>query len=178
VNRFLFTIACVALWGLAIVEIISAALPYNPMSPDVGLKSEIMGVTPEGWGFFTRDPREERLHLLMFLNGFWQRNPNSPISNSSNLFGINRFPRAQSVELAMLVNDPTVGDSWKNSRIDLDHIVIADSNFAVTVNPSPFPTILGKICIVRQSPIPWAWAGNVRSVAMPSQYLLLNVKRK
>lgn len=176
-HYLLFSIVWLGVLIYLIYKIALSALPYNPLSPGMKEKQGVMSVVPEGWGFFTRNPREVDQHLYFYKNNKWVRNPNSPISSWRNTFGLNRFPRAQSVELGMILSN--INDTcWKTASINLEHNNISDIASIEVFNDSPYPTITGRICILQQEPIPWAWSWNKDELAMPSKYVIVDVKNR
>lgn len=168
----------------------ASSIPYNPLTPSFSSKTKIMTFVPEGWGFFSRDPREPDLYLYELHGNKLIRNTHAPISSFANFFGLKRYPRAQSVELGMLlhnINDSLFKSCEINiedrSEIDIeslnsvnDHLKLDRATIATVMNGSPYPTIKGIICIVQQEPIPWAWAWNRKTLKLPAKYLILNVK--
>lgn len=132
---------------------------------------------PQGWGFFSRDPREEDLFVFELNKNHWQKSSHAPISNIHNCFGINRFPRAQSVELAMLMSG-IQEKSRKSYAVNINAMTLKDTVALAVRNTSPYPTLKGKLCIVKQQPIPWAWAWNERKLQMPAKYLVLQIHQQ
>src|SRR4030095_4783202 len=108
----LFSIVWIGILVYVIYKVTLSALPYSPLSPGIKEKTSIMAIIPEGWGFFTRNPRETDLYLYFLKDKHWVMNPNAPISSCRNSFGLNRLPRAQSVELGMILSK--INDTcWK-----------------------------------------------------------------
>lgn len=172
-----FCLLWIGLLVYLVYKVTLSALPYNPLSPGINQKTTITSIIPEGWGFFTRNPRETDLYLFFSENGKWVKNRNTPISSWRNSFGLNRFPRAQSVELGMILN--SINDTcWKTAMINIDNNTITDTVVIQITDRSPSPTITGRICIVQQEPIPWAWSWNREKLKMPSQYVIVDIKNE
>jgi len=166
-------LAIVGGWATILLSIVAASLPYNPLTLDLPAERGIRMLMPEGWGFFTRDPREPDITTYVKSKGSWYRSPNMPIANAANLFGINRFPRAQSVELGMLLHD-VPAEWWRPCRSNIDACLQSIPAKPVT-NTSPFPVFRDTIGLVRQEPIPWAWAAHRNSITMPAFIVILQV---
>src|SRR5690606_6732348 len=54
-------------WSTVTVYALHGALPYNPVKLPFQDRFNIRLFLPEGWAFFTRDPREDR--MLPYLRG-------------------------------------------------------------------------------------------------------------
>lgn len=174
---FLFSILWIGLWCYIIYKVTSSALPYNPLSPDMNVQAGITTFIPEGWGFFTRDPREPDLYLFVLKNKQWVKSANMPISNFRNAMGLNRLPRAMSVELAMLMSE-IKEDDWVFSDLNVNKPDMKDFSIIPLKNTSPHPTLKDTLCIVQQEPVPWAWSWNRDRLSLPSKYIVINVRKK
>ncbi|HSP17291.1 MAG TPA: SdpA family antimicrobial peptide system protein [Thermoanaerobaculia bacterium] len=165
----------VVLWSGALLSITVTALPYNPLTLQPREDRGIKTLMPEGWGFFTRDPREPDLIVFVQSGQTWRKLRNMPISSAANSFGIDRFPRAQSVELAMLLHEVDE-DAWRRCSEAVSTCLRGASPIPI-VDRSPRPTLEGTLALVRQEPIPWAWSANAESVVMPSSFVVIEVRR-
>ena len=171
----LFSAAWIGLWGYTTYKVILSSLPYNPFSPEYKEKIRIMTFIPEGWGFFTRNPREPDLHLFILKNNRWVKNPNMPISNFRNAMGLSRLPRAQSVEIAMLISKVKEND-WKTSELNINNLELKNPSIITIKELFPYAILKDTLCIVQQAPIPWAWSWNRSVLKMPSKYIVINVR--
>src|SRR4029453_5790255 len=97
-------VALIALWMTVFVLVTISSLPFNPLSMAFHVEIGIRSLVPEGWGFFTREPRGLVLYLARPSGGRWQPLAGLPIGHPRNLFGIDRRPRAIPVELAILLD--------------------------------------------------------------------------
>jgi hypothetical protein len=59
------------LWGVAALYALHTVIPFNavvlPFERDLPVRS----LTPEGWAFFTRNPREKQISAYRRVNGTW-----------------------------------------------------------------------------------------------------------
>ena len=53
----LFFVGLVLFWSILLSLVAISGLPYNPLSMSLRIELGIRSVLPEGWGFFTKDPR-------------------------------------------------------------------------------------------------------------------------
>lgn len=166
-------LALVAAWGTALALITVASLPYNPLSMALHLEVGIRSLVPEGWGFFTREPRSLDLHLSQPSGDAWRPIAFLPIAHPRNLFGIDRRPRAIPVELATLLDQIAKSD-WRDTT-DADARQQPLAPVRVT-NPMKRPLLCGPLRVVSHEPVPWAWFASGDAVEMPSWVILLDVQ--
>jgi antimicrobial peptide system SdpA family protein len=158
-----------------VVYTVHGSLPHNALAlpGETALSTAVWA--PEGWKFFTRNPREEQTHLYVRnAAGMWNDADVGPNGSSRNLFGLSRQGRAQPLEYGALLKD-LPKEAWRDCDGSpeqcLEHALVAKtlSNTSVT------KTLCGTVGIVRQKPVPWAWAKSKRPVVMPSRVVRLEV---
>ena len=154
-------------WMAIITYVLHASLPFNPIHLPYAERVQARFWIPEGWGFFTRNPREERVTPYALSGNRWISASLGPHGRSSNLFGLDRISRAQNVELGLLLQR-LPGRLWRDCTAS--PIACLDSVSVVPRirNRSPRPTLCGDIAFVRQQPIPWAWV-RLPGAVMPSR---------
>jgi antimicrobial peptide system SdpA family protein len=152
-------------------------MPYNSMGTVLYGKSKLLfrSLLPEGFAFFTRDPREFQIVLYTkdkievdLHNGspkFW--------------FGLKRYPRAFNVELGQIF--PVIAKKdWYNCQSG-DMQCLNDDLLPLYVIKSEFPAplILGDYYVRISDPIPWAWANtfNEKNKTMPSKVMKVSIKQ-
>lgn len=164
----------VLLWVTLISLVVISALPYNPLSMSMPLQIGIKSIVPEGWGFFTKEPRGLDFYLYRLIDGNWQRLEPLPISAPGNAFGLNRRPRAIPVELVVLL-DQLDESQWIKSEVAAPHGLDELKDVSVT-NPMEYPLLCGKLGVVRREPVPWAWSYAEREVTIPSWIVRLDIQ--
>jgi antimicrobial peptide system SdpA family protein len=107
---------------------------------------------PQGWGFFSKSPRDTTLYVEE-LDG--AKDIQWPNNSPSNLFGIKRTGRSQGVELGLLRTKLQDAD-WVSCKNGIDECK-NDLKFIQVTNETPKPTVCGKYILYEQEPIPWAW---------------------
>lgn len=168
----LFALLLVVGWTILAFTAIHGTLPYNPLRAPLAQSIKVSIWAPEGWAFFTRSPQVMRTSVFEEENGKWVSASLGPQARPSNFFGMNRTSRAQGVELGLLTADLQPGN-WRSC--DQDPIVcLAGAPIVGTFkNRSPHPTYCGKVGIVRQRPVPWAWQQSADKIIMPSHVVVL-----
>lgn len=140
-------------------------LPKNPFST---LKSfTVMKIFPQGWGFFSKPPRDD---YTFILNSQGDLAVNWPNNSATNMFGINRAGRSQGIEMGVLV-----------SQVDKDKFIKCDDDINVCAkkqkhkekvkNPTPKPVLCGEYTLVTRKVVPWAWADITSPSEMSSEFV-------
>lgn len=169
-----FAVGIAGLWAVLALYVVHAALPYNPLRLPYAHALRTQVWAPEGWAFFTRNPREPRPFLYRLDGATWASASLGPHARASNAFGMNRRARAQGVELGLLL-EGVPSRSWKRCEEAPLGCLDAAPAAARVANRSPRPSLCGTIGVVRQAPVPWAWARAPKPVVMPSNVIRLEV---
>lgn len=163
-------------WSFLVVLELRAFMPDNPLRVKKGISEKLMLFAPQGWIFFTRDPREANDRVYRRTNPCCEL-LTLPNSDSSNLFGLKRDGRAFGVEMEPLLKR-IPRSAWRECRGDLASCVSGLEKPSKTVpNTSATRVACGEIIIQRQRPIPWAWSAN-RKLRPPYSVANLNVSCK
>lgn len=139
----------------------------NPVRLSYKSTQEIYSVFPQGWAFFTRDPKEDVLIVYDFQNNNKEAVNKTASLSLENLLGINRKGRRVSIELAAVVNKiPAKAWSPNREKVSLEKLKSLPLKDTV-VNVLPDPILKGTYVIYRATRKPWAWATS--STQMPYQ---------
>jgi antimicrobial peptide system SdpA family protein len=168
------TIALGLAWMVAIGYALYPALPYSPIRLPFAREAMSILWAPQGWAFFTRDPREEKVTYYVRTDFVWQSAMLAPHGRLSNVGGLRRKSRSQGVEMALLIHEIPEAD-WQNCTASLQECLGKLPKGRAVHNISPAPTLCGTVAIVLQKPVPWAWARSSRPVTMPFRILPLEV---
>lgn len=152
-----------------------SSLPYNSLNMQVYSKRAALyrRFFPEGFSFFTRNPREPQIVLYsMDLESIIK--PNNSVDY---LLGFDRSGRALSIELGTIWN--VVHDQkW------FDCYTLTPGCFNNTLlpvyeveNKSSPPMLCGEYYLTLSEPIPWAWAVSFREKnrRMPAKIMKLRI---
>lgn len=132
---------------------------------------------PEGWAFFTRNPREPWLHFYTFDEGQHEyvEITAPPLADVRNAFGLRRGTRRQGVESG-LVMAALSEDSWTPCSLPEIKRCLSETKPVLTMeNPSPMPSLCGEIGVVSYSAVPFAWVRDtpheaLRNFAVPTRF--------
>lgn len=136
------------------------------------LKLPIKMILPEGWEFFTKNPRDaDPVAYRQLRPGVWGLVRPELSGGAEYAFGFNRRPRAMRLEAGLFV--VTIPPAWWRP-------CSASPNSCLSVAPEHRgfrnrvrnPTLCGAVGFIEAPPVPWAWAlaGNV---TMPSRVVRL-----
>jgi antimicrobial peptide system SdpA family protein len=147
-------------WVCILTLVTAVHIPYNPFTPSTSIKRTIMAIFPQGWSFFTKSPREEIFYVYTYDENDSCRLTELDLNNSSkkNLFGIKRYARTSSAEIAYLVKKiPT--EYWIRTKSGINSIN-TDSLKPVFILNNTNSRLLcaNEIIIEKKEPIPWAWS--------------------
>lgn len=131
---------------------------------------------PQGWAFFTKDPQEERLFVYRRdASGHWSPAWMTPHSLPENVFGMDRASRAQGVEIGQLF-ERVQKSEYAPCTGQLPACLETLSSTLHLRNLMPHKTLCGKLAIVKQKPLPWAWSAWQNRSQMPAVAALLEVQ--
>jgi antimicrobial peptide system SdpA family protein len=165
--------ASAAVAGLLLAVVVHAALPNSPfeMLPPKG-KQAVAAVVPEGWAFFTRNPRLPSLVPYQFgPDSRWHSVAAGRNTRSNDAMGVDRAGRAQGVELAILV-EHVPGSVWHRCGED-PLVCLSNAQVSATFENVSHRTICGDVGFVVQDVLPWAW--RYSPALMPSKVVRVRV---
>lgn len=172
---FVLTVSAWVLIG-AFVAIIS--IPHNPLSRFFSNRKTVLiskSVLPEGFSFFTRNPKEPTLHLYKLVAGKLQRLPQNN-AHYKNAFGIIRKTRSENVELGSILSTLN-GRKWGrcvNLSVDdcISSSVIIPKYTISNLNEEP--QLCGDFVIQNVEAMPYAWNSFKKKIYMP--YEIIEIK--
>jgi antimicrobial peptide system SdpA family protein len=161
-----------AAWGVVAVVVLINSVPEHAVGTSSITRDVVKAFLPEGWAFFTRNPREATERFFAELPG-GQLVPGSP-ADTRGIPSPSRAERVRSIEIAMLLSQ-VPKDAWKACSDSLE-ICLAHQperhDVAVRMNACSYQ---GPAVVQRVTPVPWAWRASYENVHMPSAVVRLNV---
>ncbi|TCP61544.1 SdpA family antimicrobial peptide system protein [Baia soyae] len=163
----------IVIWFLLFFTSIHSVMPVNGIRiTEFEKKIKIATWFPQGWGFYSKNPREEQ--FMTFDISKKDIAANWPNSRSENWFGLKRFGRSQGIE-AGLINSKIPRSHFQECRDEPLNCLEKSKIVFELENPTPEPTICGDIGIAFQQPIPWAWSNSRKKIEMPSKVVRVKV---
>ncbi|EJR26667.1 MULTISPECIES: SdpA family antimicrobial peptide system protein [Bacillus] len=149
------------------------ALPDSPIRKEEKGFNMAIQFMPQGWGFFSKSPRDETIfvHELQGSNHIqW------PNNTAENLFGISRKGRGQGIELGLITSSLKKED-WITCDDGIKECKKKEKLNAIEVeNSTPVPNVCGPYIVETREPVPWAWAKITDGENYPTKIVKVNVK--
>jgi antimicrobial peptide system SdpA family protein len=178
INRILcFFYFFAILLGVCVFYLFAGSL--NETILDIRQKERIrlLSAVPEGWAFFTRDPKEEYLKVYEKTGDKWSLYI-LPTGAVSNILGLSRKTRFANQELGVIL--PGIKESdWRN--VSGDYIDSLNSPKYDTIAPlkikapSRYPLLSGTYILQKIKPIPYAWFKSDPGILMDSRICKIEV---
>ncbi len=162
-------------WTGIILFVLKSSVSEHPLRSSRAVQRNLIAITPQGWSFFTRNPREAVDRIYRRVDNEWIH---ATVANSSarNFFGLKRDARALSVELASLLTG-IPHEKWQACRSSLTEYLEMETIKSVPVeNRSLMQSLCGDILVQRRPPVPWAWSKRMKRIHMPSRIVRLDVR--
>lgn len=169
-----FGIGVLALLAVALVYVAHASIPETALRLPFESRAVTRQLVPEGWAFFTRDPREPDIRAYALEDASWTQIDQSYHGGA---LGFDRSSRHQSREVGYLLQGLPPADDWPQCTEALAGCLERHSNRERRIISNEFPgtrRLCGTVAIVLADPPPWAWAG--LEVSSSSSVQLLEVE--
>jgi len=151
-------------------------VPDNPISIKKSLRTDIQTIFPQGWNFFTKNPRDNYVLVLQKIDSSYQIHRLLPNSNLNNIWGIKRNGRALGSEMGVIMKQ-IPKEIWRKCEGEnVLHKINKDTTIVIEMN-NPFDNqiICGEIAILEIEPVPWAWSTSRNFFEMPGRYIKINL---
>lgn len=132
----------------------------NPVRLKYSNAQRIYDFIPQGWAFFTRNPKENVVKLYKLSDRHNLEYINSTTSLSyKDLFGIKRHKRRISAELSEIISNMKKGEKWKEYRNVKVEDVSKEISTSDTITNNFVNPLLerGEYVIYSSKRLPWAW---------------------
>jgi len=138
---------------------LSISIKSNTINTPKEIKFIFSSLTPQGWGFFTRDPKEKLIDIYK-IHGSELIKLTIPNSSMSNYFGFSRKSRKIAMEVSVILSklkDIKWEISYKNNSIvnNTPPYLLDKSNLYYLSH--------GDYLLVRRTLTPWAWYGRKKN---------------
>ncbi|MET8729444.1 SdpA family antimicrobial peptide system protein [Streptomyces parvus] len=163
-----------AVWAVLLLYVVQTQLPDNAVKlpGQDSVESTTRTVVPQGWAFFTKSPRETDMDPYGLVDGTWR----GLRSGRHAEYGFNRESRAQGLEIGLLFYQVQDTKPFACERRALtDCLDRASADVTPVGNPSPSPTLCGRVALVDQLPVPYAWRDFYADTHTPESVRILEV---
>lgn len=151
----------------------------NPLNIAGKIDSSIFRFVPQGWAFFTRNPREAQVILYEVSSEKHLVKYPQKHSSSENLFGINRKSSKLLTEIQVLkanVPDSIFSNIKWNYQINYISKEIDSLKPFKVRNEVYMPVLCGNYLLIFQKTIPWAWCKSNDELEMPAKAVFLKIE--
>ena len=130
---------------------------------------------PEGWGFFTKNPRDLQFEVYKIENKKVSR---IDMSNHSafNYFGLSRKARVIGYESSVIANEIDK-KKWKKNEVKDISGFINDSSAVISQKKEFKFLIPGEYIFKMYEPIPYAWAKKNQEKNNPYSFVKVTIKQ-
>jgi antimicrobial peptide system SdpA family protein len=149
-------ILCMLIFIGVAINVGLSFLGFNPISSNYKTQTSFRTFIPQGWGFFTRNPREKALLFYQKQGNKWQL-VNSSSANYKKLFGLSRLSRRENIELGYITSQLNGVKNWLDCDNNMPNTCEPDS-INIVKNNYKNPIIEGEYLIRIVEPVPWAWS--------------------
>ncbi len=155
--------------------VLADSVEYNSFNIGVETDKKVFTFIPQGWAFFTRNPREAQVQLFK-CNGDKYEKYTHYHSSYKNLFGLIRNSTRINYELTGIYSQ-IARDKFKDSEsnIQTGYIKELPSDIVYVENKFDNPRVLGEYILVIQKLVPWNWSKNLEKEKMPCKIIRLKI---
>jgi len=164
-----------ALMAVTAVLVLNAELPSHPTGVSELHRNQARMIIPEGWSFFTLNPRQPFPKPMRLRKNKWESAAAGPNADLADAFGANRIRRAQGTEIALILM-AVPPNGWTVCDRDPTNCLSAAQTTYPALDAASRPSLCGPIGLVMQQPLPWAWRKAERQTIMPSKVVRLDVR--
>ena len=152
---------------LSIIYIVLASIPYNPLRLSNNEKKTVLILAPQGWSFFTKNPREEEILLYKKVKNTWVKWDKS-LSDPAFCFGASRVGKKIISEKFQIANQIKDSTSWTNGDLANSMFFVFNKLPVLKISAlSKDPILSGDFILVKQKNVPWAWSKKYNCITMP-----------
>jgi antimicrobial peptide system SdpA family protein len=150
-------------------------MPSSPLSVTFDARTQYFLLSPQGWSFFTRSPREEVLRAYTLTESGLKR-ATFTHADARNWFGLRKAARGEFRELGVLVTSVRP-QAWQPCNTSVAACVESTKqlDFVRLENTTWVQNYCGRIVVERRQPLPWAWAKFRHKTAMPGHIIALSI---
>jgi antimicrobial peptide system SdpA family protein len=164
-----YVLALLFFWATVLAYTIHPILPDNPIQLPFEDVSPLTHLLPQGWSFFTRNPRLPDPYVYVRSPDGWQLAPSFAADRDPLAF-FSRSSKLPGVEADRILHDlPQL--EWQECRNHPSDCLATAPLGGTVKNTFPMPSLCGDIGLVSQELIPWAWSRATEEIIMPSKVL-------
>lgn len=176
-NYIIYLVSSLVISFWLIINAFFTTVKGNPIEITNEVDSRVFKFIPQGWAFFTRNPREAQIVIYKIENDSILRPYPQRHSSFTNLFGLKRTSSKILTELQLLklktTNSLYTDLKWNYQANQYSKM---PSKIFEYENEIFDPILLGNFIVVYQKAVPWAWSKSMGRIKMPSKAIRLFIK--
>lgn len=139
-------------------------------------KRNVMHFLPQGWAFFTRNPKEELVSIYQISQNEIKE-VNIRNGSAKYAFGLNRKPRVKGYEISLMLSQLKPKDFFSGN---FDTIPNIDTCKPLLIETKyPLKCFENGIYVIKAfEPVPWAWSKFNQSSNRPTKYAVIELKNE
>lgn len=170
-----FFLFLATLWVTAFFGLISATSGYTSLKLKSKTNRHLLSLTPQGWGFFTRNPREENIIMYKFDEKDSVVKITDKNFSFNNYFGLSRKQRYEAIQMSALLSDIKEEEFVKCNEIsvqncDINKVIISNN----TKNKNNY--FKGTYFLKKEKAIPWAWSKSKEKLKNPYKVIEIEIE--
>jgi antimicrobial peptide system SdpA family protein len=151
-----------------------ASNPDSPLLPTRKVRRNVVSVAPEGWAFFTRNPREPKTYTWSVDSNGTLGSENPVDVRGFALAGLSRRSRIRGIEVGQIMQS-IPEDRWVQCRGPVEECGLSEAKWVPVRNTMAAGTLCGRVVFESKPPVPWAWSGGERPVHMPAKVAFVDI---
>jgi antimicrobial peptide system SdpA family protein len=153
-KKILLFLAFSVFWGTIFFSSVITGLGATPVSPTKDSQVVLASILPQGWGFFSKDPRDP-------IMGLYAADEESseilwPTMRTDNIFGLYRKGRSQGVEMGGLFTK-VKEEEWSECESGDLNSCKKKAQEVVLENDTPSPLLCGTYYFTQEETVPWSY---------------------
>lgn len=148
----------------------------NPIKLNINLENKLFTFVPQGWAFFTRNPREAQIVIYQKTADNRFEEISQRHSSHNNLFGLKRKASKILSELQFIKRE--INDSlYQNTMWSYQEKIYSKVPLEVVSvqNQMEDQILCGEYIVIYQKTVPWAWSRSLYRIKMPTKIIRLNI---
>jgi antimicrobial peptide system SdpA family protein len=162
-TRFYYlAINCIVL--LFAYNLFFSSIKFNAQTPTHRLSKVMKRTIPQGWGFFTKSPREDIIELYKVNNNHSIEKMELRNTSYKNFFGASRQNRKIAMEVSII--SELVPDSLWSDNTDITKLNVPQNKTKVDGKNLKYLKS-NEYVLVKRKIVPWAWMEIVKPNQIP-----------
>ncbi|WP_294302530.1 SdpA family antimicrobial peptide system protein [uncultured Chryseobacterium sp.] len=170
-RKTILNFSIIILFLYVIFFLFKNSIGYNIKSSNFLTISFFSKISPQGWGFFTKNPREENVYIYSIHNG-QLKSEITQNSSYKNFFGISKKSRMIGFEVSMILGQlkNTKWSKYTQNFNTLPLQQIDSKNLHYLKN--------GKYILIKEKVPPYTWRNNIKNKTNLLEIIYVNCSKK